>query len=82
MAAIKGKFSLSDKILEKHGTGYVPDKRFNRNWKKQGLDCPFEHCIETMPLREKRRKDSCPLYGHDCPGGKGRVEKCVSEGNC
>jgi len=51
------KFRLDDKLLEKHGTGYVPDKRYNERFEEQGLNCPYEHCIETMPLHEEERRE-------------------------
>jgi len=50
------KFSLSEELLEEHGCGYVPDTRFNTRFKEQGLDCGFEHCIETMPYHEAEEK--------------------------
>ena len=46
------KFRLDEKLLKEHGTGYVPDKRYNERFKEQGLNCPYEHCIEIMPLHE------------------------------
>ena len=46
------KFHLDDKVLKENGVGYVQDKRFNLDWESQGLNCPYEHCIETMPLHE------------------------------
>lgn len=45
------KFHLDDKVLQEKGVGYVENKRFNLDWERQGLNCPYEHCIETMPLR-------------------------------
>jgi len=44
------KFRLKDETLNQYGTGYVPDKRYNERFGEQGLNCPYEHCIETMPL--------------------------------
>lgn len=52
------KFKLDDKLLEKYGTGYVPDRRYNERYDEQGLNCPYEHCIETMPLHEEEKKEA------------------------
>ena len=46
------KFDLDDEVLKEEGIGYVPDRRFNNRFEEQGLNCPYEHCIETMPLYE------------------------------
>ncbi len=46
------KFDLDNKVLKEKGVGYVPDRRFNNRFEGQGLNCPYEHCIETMPLYE------------------------------
>jgi len=55
---MKSKFKLEDELLKKFGIGYVPDKRYNENFKEQGLTCPYEHCIETMPLHEDEEKEA------------------------
>ena len=52
------KFRLDEETLKKYGVGYVLDKRFNSLYKKQGLNCPYQHCIETMPLHEKEKLEA------------------------
>ena len=47
----------------------------NLDFEAQGLVCEYEHCIEHMPLGEPS-DDSCPLFGHDCPGGRRRIATC------
>jgi hypothetical protein len=55
------KFRLELEMLRKHGTGYVPDKRYNENFSEQGLVCPYEHCIEMMPLHEEEERRAVEL---------------------
>jgi len=57
-------------------SGYTKYFGFNPNWKKQKALCGYEHCIELMYIGAKRTKKSCPLFGHNCPGGKAMVDKC------
>ena len=45
------------------------------DYAKKGLFCEYEYCIEEMPL-EDRGESSCPVFGHNCPGGKERVKTC------
>jgi len=52
----------------------------NPHWKEQGGVCMYEHCIENMPLLING-ENSCPIFGHDCPGGKLQVSKCKTESN-
>jgi len=56
--------------------GYSIDFSPNEDYKKHGLICEYEHCIEWMPLREKSTKCSCPVFGHDCPGKSKKASKC------
>ena len=59
-------------------SGYVKEFGFNSNWKKQKAICGYEHCIELMPHSgRKKSKESCPIFGHNCPGGKSMVAKCI-----
>lgn len=41
----------------------------NVGYKEQGLLCEWEHCIELMHLTEEPTAQTCPVFGHDCPGG-------------
>lgn len=55
--------------------GYSRCYEPNPKWKEQGGICMYEHCIENMPLH-LNGENSCPIFGHDCPGGKLQVLKC------
>ena len=59
-------------------SGYTKEFGFNKDWKKQNAICGYEHCIELMPLESPSDK-SCPIFGHNCPGGKEMVSKCQME---
>ena len=48
----------------------------NKDYEKNDLICKWEHCIEWMPLSEKRTGLSCPIFGHNCPGGLIEIKKC------
>lgn len=49
----------------------------NPYWRDQNGICRYQHCIETMPIRTPREElYSCPLFGHDCPGGQEAVYAC------
>jgi len=48
----------------------------NPKWEEMGMFCRWEHCIEMMTLRDKRDENSCPIFGHDCPGGPKQVREC------
>ena len=51
----------------------------NEKWQEEELACAFEHCIERMPLKSERWEGSCPVFGHDCPGGVSQVDACKTE---
>ncbi len=65
--------------LNDFSLGYSLNLSPNDNWQEQGLTCRYEHCIERMPLRRERWPGSCPVFGHNCPGGISQVDKCMSE---
>jgi hypothetical protein len=70
---------LSDRWNRKYGdasVGYAKDFSANRDYRAMGLTCPYEHCIENMPLGEGPSEGSCPVFGHDCPGGPKMVRTC------
>jgi len=66
---------LTDDLNKSFPVGYSIDFSPNENYKKQDLVCEWEHCIEHMPLKQRTNK-SCPIFGHDCPGGADKVSKC------
>ncbi len=67
---------LTEQLNGSFSTGYSIDLSVNTEYEKQGLLCEWEHCIELMPLSEKPTKLSCPVFGHNCPGGLVKVSSC------
>jgi multisubunit Na+/H+ antiporter MnhG subunit len=67
---------LADKLNQSFSVGYSIDFSKNENYKKHGLECEWEHCIEFMPLGEERTEKSCPIFGHDCPEGSDKASEC------
>lgn len=65
--------------------GYSLNFKPNKNYKENGYNCEWEHCIENMPLHkegsEKDLKLSCPIYGHECPGKEEKVNECKKRYN-
>lgn len=60
--------------------GYSRYRLPNPYWPDSGGICRFEHCIETMPIRTPRDPEfSCPIFGHDCPGGIEAVTACRAQ---
>lgn len=54
--------------------GYVEMFTPNYAFMRQKIICHWEHCIEYMPL--ERGDESCPIFGHDCPGGINQASEC------
>lgn len=77
---------LIDSLCLRHGysgcRGYVPITQFNHAFRIQQFWCPWEHCIELFPLPKVRTPGSCPIFGHDCPGGEGQAVSCRDAGDC
>jgi len=72
----EAKKKYQSKFSEPPGYNKVVE---NPDWREMGLFCEWEHCIEMMLLRCHRDENSCPIFGHDCPGGPKRTRKCVVE---
>ena len=68
---------LAEQLNKSFSVGYSIDFNKNGDYKKHGLDCPWEHCIEHMPLEGERTEKSCPIFGHDCPEGSQMTKKCI-----
>lgn len=68
--------NLADELNKSFSIGYSIDFSPNLDYKKHGLLCEWEHCIEWMPLAAERTELSCPVWGHNCPGGVEKVSKC------
>ena len=48
-----------------------------KDYEKRGLFCEYEYCIEEQPLHPTGKDDpSCPIFGHNCPGGIEKVKTC------
>ncbi len=67
---------LAGELNGSFSIGYSIDFSPNLDYEKHGLICEYEHCIEWMPLREERTEHSCPVLGHNCPGGIDKISKC------
>jgi len=73
------KFFSTVESLNDLALGYSLNLAPNEKWGAEGLICQFGHCIERMPLRSEGGERSCPVFGHDCPGGTRQVKACKSE---
>jgi len=66
--------------------GYSFNTDPNPDWQAQGGQCPYAHCMETMPARNGMGPGVCPVFWHDCPGGEETVQTCpvvaASQGSC
>lgn len=67
---------LADELKKSFSIGYSIDFTPNRDYVEQGLFCEWEHCIELMPLSKENTELSCPIWGHNCPGGLEMISKC------
>lgn len=58
--------------------GYSRCFEYNEKWAEQGGICPYEHCIENMPLPPfgNNPRKACPVFGHECPGREEDVQHC------
>lgn len=48
----------------------------NPHWRKLHGICRYEHCIETQHAGMENTPKSCPIFGHDCPGGARSAAAC------
>jgi hypothetical protein len=67
---------LTEELNKSFSVGYSISFYPNENFKKHNLLCEWEHCIEFMPLPSRNTKASCPIFGHNCPGGADQASKC------
>ena len=75
-AEAKEIIDLADDLNKSFYLGYSINFTKNSDYKKQGLMCEWEHCIENMPLTAKTTAKSCPIFGHNCPEGPEKVSNC------
>lgn len=67
---------LTEHLNGTFSMGYSLDFSPNLHYESQGLLCEWEHCIEYMPLLKESSETSCPVFGHDCPGGVEKIHSC------
>lgn len=67
---------LTEELNKTFSIGYSIDFSPNSDYEKHSLLCEWEHCIEWMPLTEEPTEISCPVFGHNCPGGVEKVSEC------
>ena len=72
----KNIIELSEKLNRSFAIGYSVDMTPNSHYEKNGLFCEWEHCIENMPITSENTELSCPVFGHNCPGGVDKVKIC------
>jgi hypothetical protein len=70
---------LAEELNRTFSIGYSIDYSPNLDFEKHRLLCEWEHCIEWMPLTEERTEISCPVFGHNCPGGVEKVSVCEKQ---
>ena len=71
--------SKTDKIKEalaKNDMFYAEYVGPNEEFEEMGHICLYEYCIETQELTEEDTALSCPIFGHNCPGGEKQVKFC------
>lgn len=66
------------KLCKYSRCGYSRCFEPNEKWKSQKGICQYEHCIENMGFSDDEGK-SCPVFGHDCPGGKKQADLCNTD---
>lgn len=67
---------LTERLNKSFSVGYSINFDANKDYKQQSLLCEWEHCIEHLPLKKEEIELSCPVFGHDCPGGIETRKSC------
>jgi hypothetical protein len=67
---------IAKRLNHSFAVGYSINTNKNDNYSKHGLICEWEHCVEHFPLLEVRTELSCPVFGHNCPGGIESRKQC------
>ena len=67
---------LTERLNKSFSVGYSINFDSNKDYVQQGLFCEWEHCVEHFPLEEEKTELSCPVFGHDCPGGVEARKPC------
>ncbi len=68
--------TLMERLNNSFSLGYSINVNPNDIFEEQGLICEWQHCIENFPIHKEETILSCPIFGHDCPGGKKAKENC------
>ncbi|MFH0911611.1 MAG: tetratricopeptide repeat protein [Planctomycetota bacterium] len=63
-------------VCQSAACGYSFNTDPNPNWEAEEGRCPYSHCIEIMPHRNGIGPGVCPVFWHDCPGGRKTVSAC------
>lgn len=69
--------TLMERLNNSFSLGYSINVNSNDTYEEQGLVCEWQHCIENFPIHDGETLLSCPIFGHDCPGGKKAKDDCV-----
>lgn len=72
----KAILELAHSLEDSFALGYSINFTPNESADASGLTCEWEHCIEHLPLKRERDEESCPVFGHDCPGGASQALTC------
>ena len=66
-----------ESAIKKDGHFYAKYSGHNYAFEQMGHVYPYEYCIETQPLHPTADgSKSCPMFGHDCPGGAWQAFFC------
>ena len=66
-----------DAAIKRDGHFYAQYVGYNHTFEQMGHMCHYEYCIETQPLHPTADGNkSCPIFGHDCPGGVWQAFVC------
>lgn len=72
---------LAERLNKSFAVGYSINFKANKEYAQQGLLCEWEHCVEHSPLTEEVTELSCPVFGHNCPGGLENRQNCYKSLN-
>lgn len=65
------------KYLRMHGWSF--EYSFNPEYERDGLPCPYAHCIRNCQAAAAEADQCCPVFGYICPGGGAQVQACRGE---
>lgn len=68
--------NLTERLNNSFPIGYSINIFENPDYAENGFSCEWEHCIEHSPVERETSEKSCPLWGHNCPGGLVTLTNC------